>query len=257
MKKRTIQNTSSDTNYQQFLLNEIFSFSQSTALQKNALSIYQNNLLMTALRSLSISYPVIESMVGEHALYVLTRRLLDMDKPASGDWAEWGDKLATCLFNSELYESYPYLPDIANLEWAFHIASRSEVLSFDGDSLQRLSKSDLEDIYCILSSSVSLLPSAYPQHQIWQAHRVVDSGQLPDKSVLKAIMSNIDKAEHCIAYQHNGVAKVEVLTEEKLNWMLGMQEGISVASLLDLYPTFNFASWLSEAISKSWLTRLD
>ena len=246
-----------DTDYQQYLLNEIFSFSKSTALPNEGLSIYQNNLLMTALRSLSISYPVIESMIGDHALYVLTRRLLDMDKPASGDWAEWGSKLSTCLFNSELYESYPYLPDIANVEWAFHTASRSEALAFDSNSLQRLSNSDLEDIRCILSPSVSLLPSAYPQYQLWKAHRSIESGQVPNNSVLETIMKNIDKAEHCIVYQHNGLAKVEVLTEEKLHWMQGVQEGISVASLLDIYPTFDFALWLSEAISKAWLTRLD
>lgn len=256
MTNGVMQSTSFDTNYQQFLLNEIFSFSNSTALPSNGLSIYQNNLLMTALRSLSISYPVIESMIGDHAMYVLTRRLLDMDKPASGDWAEWGSKLSTCLLNSELYESYPYLPDIANVEWAFHIASRSEVLAFDSNSLQRLSNSDLEDIYCILSPSVSLLPSAYPQYEIWQAHRLVESGQLPSRSVLETIMNNIDKAEHCIAYQHNGVAKVEVLTEEKFKWMQGVQEGMSVASLLDIYPTFDFALWLSEAINKAWLTKL-
>ena len=251
------QSASYDTDYQQFLLNEIFSFSKSAALPNNGLSIYQNNLLMTALRSLSINYPVIESMIGDHAMYVLTRRLLDMDKPASGDWAEWGSKLSTCLLNSELYESYPYLPDIASVEWAFHSASRNEVLAFDSNSLHKLSNSDLENIHCILSPSVSLLPSAYPQYQIWQAHRLVGAGQAPNKSVLETIMKNIDKGEPCIAYQHNGVAKVEVLTEEKFNWMQGVQKGMTVASLLDIYPTFDFALWLSEAINKAWLTKLD
>ena len=49
--------------YQTHLLTDIFSEQAET--QDAGLRVYQNNLRMTAARSLSISYPVIYKMIGE------------------------------------------------------------------------------------------------------------------------------------------------------------------------------------------------
>lgn len=244
------------TEYQQYLLKSIFSFSQVAGLPQEGLEIYQNNLQMTAHRTLSISYPVIESMIGKEALHILTRRLLSEYRPRHGDWAEWGEQLSVCLQRSELHEDYPYLADIASLEWAFHQATRSAANVFDADSLSRLSDTALESIYCVLSPSVKLLSSEFPLYQIWRAHRGLKPGEQPDVTVLENIMKNISNAERCVAYQHNGIPSVEPLSESQFDWMEGLEQGLSIASLLDIYPSFDFVTWLSDAIRKEWITSL-
>ena len=74
------------TDYQSSLLTSIMTFSPSA--QGSGLQVYQHNLQMTAVRSLSIAFPVLAAMLGEEAVYVLARRLVASEKPCSGDWAD-------------------------------------------------------------------------------------------------------------------------------------------------------------------------
>ena len=60
--------------YQASLLTSIMTFSSSAP--GSGLQVYQQNLQMTAVRSLSIAFPVLAAMIGEEAVHVLARRLL-------------------------------------------------------------------------------------------------------------------------------------------------------------------------------------
>lgn len=241
--------------YQTQLINNIFSFENADPKQQLALKIYQDNLLMTATRSLSLTYPVLEKMLGSEALVVLSRRLLSRELPLSGDWADWGSCLHEILRQSELQDTYPYLQDIAKLEWQLSIASRYPSMPFMAESLPMLEKSNLNQVFMQLQPSLALLQSRYPIEPMWRAHCDLAAGEVPQAAVLEAIAAEKVSKTYCLVVQTETKPAVYALTEQEYNWMNSITNGLSVAELLDRYPEFDFVQWLASSIEKNWLLR--
>lgn len=239
--------------YQCELLTTIFNcHSDNTSPE---LQIYQNNLYMTAARSLSLSYPVVHKMIGEQAMRLLSRRLLSVELPSSGDWADWGLNFSALLAASELHQEHPYLAPMANLEWAFQCASRMQVEKLDAESLQRLTESDLDTVVIKLQNSLTLVSSDYPLHGLWTVHRNGDKTQLPTKADLSNALSTPEGGCYLVCQSLNG-PNVVAITRDYFVWIDGIKSGKSIGKLLDEFPDFSFPNWLSESIKNNWLVSL-
>lgn len=241
------------TNHRQSaLITDIFTQSSLSGVPERALKIYQQNLQMTAARSLSISYPVLQQMVGEQAIFVLAQRLLAWEKPASGDWADWGSQLGQVIENSELAIEHPYLADIARLEWALQVAGRSSPNAFDRTSLQLLTDVDPEHIVIKLQPSVEAIESPFPVQQMWQLHRDAQTHQYLSEG-LEIIMQQREHMHYAVVYQHHNKPNADAIDTQQYSWLQGIQQGMHLAALLDAYPGIDFAQWLSQAIEHQWI----
>lgn len=220
------------------------------------LKIYRNNLLMTATRSLSLSYPVLEKMLGKDAIRVLARDLLQRSPPRTGDWAEWGGGLAERLSQSPLIEAHPYLPDIAHLEWLVHQASRAESPPLVLAELSRLSEQPAENVRFRLAPSIALLKSDFPVDLLWQAHQPQDEEFELDAPALATALSKQSGPCTVLVFQQNQVARVKRLSEAEYRWVHDMAQANSLAELLDRHPDFDFINWLSQAIKEGLLEGL-
>ncbi|GGF83241.1 HvfC/BufC family peptide modification chaperone [Alteromonas lipolytica] len=220
------------------------------------LAVYQYNLYSTAQRSLSLSFPVVTKMLGEDALYILSRRLLREELPVSGDWADWGYGLVSLLRTSELHATHPYLTEMAGFEWAFHSASRQRHLKLEVDSLARLQTQDPDAIYLQLQPSLQLISSQYPLHGLWQLHRDYDESNVPAKAQLEKVMNSEESGCYVIAQGAENTS-VTVTNSLEYQWLDGVRQGLSVGALLDAYPALDFAAWLSAALQKGWIVRLN
>ena len=239
--------------YQNELLVQIFG--SYSANQSPCLKIYRNNLAMTALRSLSISYPVIHQMIGEQALYVLANRLIEIELPSTGDWADWGKGLSHVLEQSELHNEHPYLTDMAKLEWAFLLASRSGLVDLDIDSLALLKDDDVEDVCVILQSSLMLIASDFPIYSLWRLHRSATQNQLPTRDELRSALNSGESGYYLVCQSING-PKVVPITRDYFDWISAVQSGSNIGQLLDRFPDFHFSTWLSDSIMNGWLSSL-
>lgn len=246
--------TKSTFRYQANLLSQIYG--NSVELLDPGLKIYQNNLRMTATRSLAISYPVINKMVGDQALYVLAKRLLDSEPPQTGDWADWGKGLVEILKQSELHKNHPYLSQMAELEWAFQVASRGAVEDLDVDSLTLLNEEDVEEVMVILQSSISIITSNFPLGSLWRLHRYGDTHQIPTKDQILEAMNSSESGFYLI-WQSVAGPKVVAITEDCFFWMKAVQSGLRIGKLLDEFPEHNFSVWLSDSIRNRWLVCLE
>ena len=246
-------NVEHDYLYQNDLLVQIFG--SYSANQSPGLKIYRNNLAMTALRSLSISYPVIHQMIGEQALYVLANRLIEIELPSTGDWADWGKGLSHVLEQSELHNEHPYLTDMAKLEWAFLLASRSGFAELDIESLALLKDDSLEAVEVTLQSSLMLIASDFPLYSLWRLHRSATQNRLPNRDELMHALNSGEGGYYLVWESING-PKVVAITRDYFDWVAAVQSGSNIGQLLDTFPDFNFSTWLSDSIMNGWLVGL-
>jgi len=236
--------------YQTHLLTDIFS--EQTEGQDAGLRVYQNNLRMTAARSLSISYPVIYKMIGEQAQYVLAKRLIDRERPVTGDWADWGREFSNILQQSELHEDHPYLSQMAELEWAFQVASRSVAEPLHKASLTLLEDENVEAVAIKLQRSLTLISSDFPLYGLWRLHRKGDKEQLPKEEPLHKVF-NSDETGYYLVWQSGSGPRVVEITKEYFDWLNSIQRGKPIGELLDSFPDFDFSTWLSDSIVNGWL----
>ena len=245
---------------QQQLVQEIFDFSASPLLvpsrSRAGVQTYQNNLLMTAARALTITYPVIEKMLGAEAIRVLAKSLLDMKPPSSGDWAEWGGDLADALTLTPIIQDYPYLYGMAKLEWKLHQVGRSKDQTINLASINRLTDNDLSGVWIQLVDALSLQKSTYPLDILWKAHQSQDTNfQLDIETLAQAIHEH--QGPCCLMiYKQHQIAKFKSLSEQEFQWLTDIYSGYSIADLLDRHPSVDFAHWFSSAIEQNWIKEL-
>jgi hypothetical protein len=234
---------------------------------------YQSNTHATAARVLSNHFPTVLAMLGQEALAVLARRLWQEHPPVSGDLGQWGSELPTLIAIQPELSSWPWLADCARLDWACHTCERSADAQLDVDSLQRLGDSPAEQLGLEFHPSVRLLASSWPVVSLWQAHRLPDS---PERDA--AVQAALTQApETAVAWRHPWQAEVARLSPADAQWMHGWLQAGLHATLADALshmalaqapactdpcandqdtPSFDFAGWLTKALSHGWLWRV-
>lgn len=228
------------------------SLSQAT---RKGMHVYRNNLVATAKRSLSLSYPVITKMVGDDALTFLANKLLSISPLVFGDWAEWGADLDDLIERSPLHSSHPYLADMARLEWHTHVISKQANEQLDPDSLGLLQQSALDQVFFVLSPTLSVMVSDYPISRLRSIHRPLEPDYLPSHGELQLIADTAEQ-EWLAIVQRDSIPNIQRLTETEFEWLSDVISGKSIDALLDKYVEFDFAAWLQKAIHEGWVIGL-
>jgi hypothetical protein len=128
-------------------------------------AVYRNNVAVSLTEALVSRFPVIRRLVGEAFFAPLARLYAETDRPHSPVLAEWGEGFAGFLAGFPPLAGYPYLADVARIEFArgraFHAADAPPI---DPASLAAL---DPGQVRLTLHPSVRLLRLAYPALSIW------------------------------------------------------------------------------------------
>lgn len=128
-------------------------------------AVYRNNVAVSLTAALATRFPVIRRLVGEAFFAPLARLYAETDRPRSPVLAEWGEGFATFMEGFAPLAAYPYLGDVARIEYArgraFHAADVRPV------DPAMLAAADPDRVRLVLHPSVSLLPLAHPAVSIW------------------------------------------------------------------------------------------
>ncbi|MDR7123503.1 DNA-binding domain-containing protein [Pseudotabrizicola sp. 4114] len=128
-------------------------------------AVYRNNGAVSLTQALATRFPVIKRLVGEEFFAALARLYIDRDRPKSPILAEWGDSFAAFLAQFPPLAAYPYLGDVARIEYArgraFHAADARPV---DPAILVSV---DPDRVRLVLHASVTVLGFAHPAVSIW------------------------------------------------------------------------------------------
>lgn len=136
------------------------------------LSLYRGNLGAGWERALAEACPVVRQLVGEDFFEGLARAYGKAYPSRDPDLARFGERFADFLDAFPPAAPYPYLPDMARLEWAVHRACLApDVEPLGIDALARLAPDTLEGACFTLHPSVALLSSRWAIAPLWQAHQ--------------------------------------------------------------------------------------
>jgi len=164
------------------------------------LALYRGNLAAGWERALSEAYPVLRQLVGEEFFAGLARAYGKAAPSQDPDLAAFGARFAGFLAGFGPAAPYPYLPDVARLEWAVHRACLAPAAAPLGlDALTVLAPEALDTARFSLHPAFALLHSRWAIAALWQAHQ-------PDGPALPA---NVGRP--CIALVARRGWRVEVV----------------------------------------------
>jgi uncharacterized protein (UPF0276 family) len=136
------------------------------------LGIYRGNLFANWTKGLAAAYPVVQQLLGDDFFGGLARAYGKAYPSQDPDLNRFGERFAEFLAGFEHVAEYPYLPDMARLEWALHQSFYApDAPALDPAALAGMPPEQVEAITLPLRPSSSLLSSEWSVAKLWLAHQ--------------------------------------------------------------------------------------
>jgi hypothetical protein len=133
-----------------------------------ALAVYRNNVFSNYRKGLREDYPALLALVGESFFHGVCDAYARTHGSNSGDLNDFGAAFARFLEQWSPAQQLPYLPDVARLEWAIHLAlNAADVPALELTRLAQVSPEDVSQLRFGLHPSAALVSSPYPVFKIW------------------------------------------------------------------------------------------
>lgn len=144
------------------------------------LNIYANNIRHGLTEALKSIYRVTEQLVGREYFTYMADRYGERHPSRSGNLHDFGQAFPQYMRSLEALSGLMYLPYLAQLEWAYHVAFHAADLhvGFNMQQLRTVSASDMDQIQFRLHPSVSLLHSPCRILPLWEAHQTTELEQV-------------------------------------------------------------------------------
>lgn len=216
------------------------------------LEVYRNNYRGNLQDALAGAYPVIEQLVGQDFFCMMAQCFIEKYPSRTGNLHNYGAELNTFLIDFAPAQTLAYLPDVAALEWACHVAYFAEdEPSFDLNLLAQVTPEQYPNLILHINSACQILHSIYPITAIWQAHQPGTNG---DFHINLDCSPNITLVNR----QHDVVKVIELSPADAL-WLKSIIAGNllsdATSSVLDVYPNFDLQSALLKLIALDVLTQ--
>ncbi|KAB8043667.1 DUF692 family protein [Janthinobacterium rivuli] len=212
-------------------------------------SLYRGNLSAAWRRTLGHAYPVVLALVGEDFFGGLARAYGRQYPSDSADLNQFGDRFADFLATFPHISDLPYLPDMARLEWAVHLAHyAADAQGLAPEALAALHPDQLEARRFSLHPACVLLASDWQVAALWQAHQEGEGqGMFPQ---------DLPAASCALVCRPRWKAQVLVVDAAAHAALLALQRGQTFGAALDaafgLDPAFDLAAhlrqWLAHAV---------
>ncbi len=140
-------------------------------LATDRLEIYRGTTFGSLTEALADAFPVVSQLVGERFFAHTAGRFIAAHPPQAPRLAEYGGDFPHFLGSFAAARSLPYLPDVAQLEWAVHLAYHApDHASLAPARLAALDPASFGALCLAPHPSLQLVASRFPVDRIWQAH---------------------------------------------------------------------------------------
>ena len=228
---------------------------------QTGLNVYTNNFIENGIRALSITFSTVEGLIGEDSFRMLSRKLLRHEAKASFDWAEYGITLPTFIEGQEALETYPFLSEVAQLDWAIHDVQRQADKEFAPSTLASLETGDTDLLCFTAAPGLQLLTFWFPVVDLYQLihdpYLQSEEGILARKELLKNVTESIHNAiniatpRSLVLWRAEYKAQFEYVTDAEADVIQKINAQASVNAVIDTIGMHNIdlVEWLSKAIS--------
>lgn len=218
------------------------------------LQAYRGHAAATAERALAAAHPTVQALMGEADFAALARALWQVSPPAGGDLGTWGQALPGLIEASPSLSDWPYLADMARLDWACHEAERAPDGVSDADSFHLLGRLEPGQLGLVLAPGCAVLHSPYPVGALWLAHHA------PSQATRDAAWAQARAqwaAERpvpgaLLVWRRDWQAHCTALPIAAAGFMQALCAGATLAAALHAAPDLDLGNWLAEAIAQGW-----
>jgi len=160
------------------------------SLIEQRLAIYRANVAATATKALDAAYPVTRQVVGEAFFNGLARAYQRVAPSTSGDLFDYGAEFAGFVADFPHTQSLPYLPDLAQLEWAVHRAyGAADAAVWDRTALVQVAPMRQSAIRFDWAAGTAIVDSNFPIARVWLIHQPDFEGEFGvDWSVRECVL---------------------------------------------------------------------
>jgi hypothetical protein len=135
----------------------------------SALAVYRNNVFSNYRKALRDDYAAVLALVGEGFFQGACDAYIRHHPSPSGDLNDFGCAFARFLDSWPPAGQLAYLPDVARLEWAIHLAfNAADAIALELASLAQVAPERVPQLRFDLHPSAQLIRSAYPVASIWR-----------------------------------------------------------------------------------------
>ncbi|MEM9629682.1 MAG: DNA-binding domain-containing protein [Pseudomonadota bacterium] len=135
-------------------------------------NVYRNNVIVSLTEAVGQNYPAIMNLLGEEYFGALARAFVIQYPPKSPVLIWYGGEFADFIENFPPLEAYPYLADVARLEWAwlqaYHAADEAPL---DTAALTALPPEAIGAAQFTKHPAASLIASKWPVWDLARANR--------------------------------------------------------------------------------------
>ena len=136
------------------------------------LRIYQHHVTSALTATLESTFPVVRRLVDARFFAYAADSFIRQHPPSQPCLAEYGASLAAFLAAFPPCQAHAYLPDVARLEWAIHVARQAdEAAPLDVTRLSSIPVETMALLKFRLQPSVSFIDSPWPIDRIWRANQ--------------------------------------------------------------------------------------
>ncbi len=137
------------------------------------LGIHRNHLYITLREALATTFPTVLALVGRDFFDAMATRFVTAHPPDGPCLFDYGAGLPAFLADGGLLPAgLDYLPDVAQLDWAFNaVYHAADAAPFDHDAFARVAAGDYGRLTYAFVPAFALLRSDWPLAEIWQVTR--------------------------------------------------------------------------------------
>jgi hypothetical protein len=219
-------------------------FAGDDALVERRLAIYRGNVVGAAAKALAAAYPVIEQIVGAEFFFGLARAHRLECPSTSGNLYDFGEHFADFLARFGPAREFPYLADLARVEWAVHRAA----LAADGGRidmrrLAALSAAQQQRLRWRVAPGTAIVASGYPVVRLWALHQ---DGNEREFSV------DWQQGETALVVRHELAVSVAAISAAQAAFIDALIESMPLEAVahaaLAVDPGFDFQGALANAL---------
>ncbi|WP_072394627.1 DNA-binding domain-containing protein [Hyphomicrobium sp. CS1GBMeth3] len=226
---------------------------QSEPCRLKRFSVYRNNVYASLVEVLRARFPAIARLVGEEFFRAMARVFAGRHPPRSRILLEYGEALPEFLETFEPVQDYPYLADVARLEWLRNVAYHAaDAPSASLHELSAIEPARLPEARLVLHPSAFVVASPYPVVSIWAAN-TNDAEPRPFESGLpgEAALVVRKELEVLVLPLHAGAF---AFTQELLK---GLFFGEAVEAALCRDPRFDLSRTLAQLFSAAAVSGIE
>lgn len=132
-------------------------------------AIYRNNVMASLVDALAANFPVLQAQVGNDFFRAMTAAFIRQHPPSSSVLARYGENLPAWITAFEPLADWPWLADLANLE--FSVIDALNAPDNETDIPALIPAFDPQVNGLVLEPSLRVITSPYAIFQIWCAHQ--------------------------------------------------------------------------------------